>query len=777
MAIQIGKLRQWTPPGTDEAKWFFKPVKGFNYDTLKDLFTNVKDDIDKFIGKDEQYNIFYTVAHHLEGQRTMKSWQAQDIVPFDLDGIDLERIDEYPQVVADACGFDLSKTGIVYSGNGCHILVQVKQWREREFIKEGRLGYKQLYERIMSACREAGLPITKDTTAWDYARILRCPGTVNKKMIDGQEVIKEAVLIQNNLEEQTWSIPHVERPKEKHALPQGSFPLADYKTITKECDFFKWLKDSPEEVHEPHAYAMLSIAGHFNDEGATRTELWGKFASPSINSKDLEEFTLQATTASGPRTCAGIDDIWGKCKTCPHYGKVTSPILLKGPDFIGTEFMGFSTRSISGKTMVRHYDDLVKYFKRQHHYRHIAESGDIYVFNGTHYVPFLPTQVKKYAQDNFTAPVKESERVEYLKAVEASDFTPLSFLESKPEGMINFKNGVLDIEAGTLLEHSPKYNFTTVLPFDYDPEASAPAWEKFIKDVTLDRKDLADILHEYMGYCAYGGEYRYHKALVLSGGGKNGKSTFVDVLTAIMGRSNSSNVPLTSLSRDVFAMADMHGKLVNISEEEPPSCFKETGVFKNLTGNNIVRAQRKFKNPFMMLSRAKIVITYNELPFISDKTTGMRRRLLIVPFDLDLERHPEKVNSNIKDDLAKELPGIFNFVLEGWKRLHAQGGFTDSVSVKEAVKELMEADDSFSMWYEDCILETREEKDVVKTADAYNNYVEFMQTNNERNYLGRKKFSQNLKVKGYALTVVKHSGKAFRGFRGAKLVAQHVQNF
>ena len=159
--IQIGTLRTWIQKDGTESKPFFKAIKGFHYQTLKHLFDNIEGDLPKFIGDLGRDKLFYTVGHHLEGQRTKSSWQCQDIIPFDLDGIDLDRIDEYAPVVAEACDFELDKCSIVYSGNGIHTLVQVPQFggEDKEYIKEKRNGYKQLYDRIMTACKEKGLPI------------------------------------------------------------------------------------------------------------------------------------------------------------------------------------------------------------------------------------------------------------------------------------------------------------------------------------------------------------------------------------------------------------------------------------------------------------------------------------------------------------------------------------------------------------------------------------------------------------------------------------------
>ena len=505
---------------------------------------------------------------------------------------------------------------------------------------------------------------------------------------------------------------------------------------------------------------MLSITGHFNDDNKTSSEYWHKFSSPSINSKNLAEFTEQALSASGPRTCEGINDLWGKCDTCPHYKAVTSPVMLKGEEHIGSEHLGFTLKGPKGGK-IRQYDDLVKYFSRQYNYKHIAESGEIYIYDKTYYRPYLPAEVKKFSNDHFSKPVKENERMEFLKAVEANDVTPLSFLSTPPEGMINLANGVLDINTGALKPHGPNFNFTYCLPYDYIPDATCPTWDKFIDEVTLGREDLKKILEEYLGYCIYGGEYIYHKALILSGGGKNGKSTFVDVLRKLVGEMNTSNVPLVSINSNPFALAEMQRSLVNISEEEPPNCFKETGVFKNLTGNNTVMAQKKFKNPFKFLSKAKLVITYNEMPFISDTSTGMRRRLLVIPFDLDLEKNSDKVNTNIHNDLASELSGIFNRALAGYRRLKEQGGFSPSISVEASVSEVIESSNSFYLWQAER-LEKSEEDKRVKIADLYNDYRQYIDDSGERNFMGRRKFTQELKKFGIATGIVKMQGKASR---------------
>jgi len=715
---------------------FLKVIGQPTYKNHTELFNNVEKDLPDNLKE----NIFYTVAHHLKGARKYETWQGQDIIPFDLDGIDLDRIDEYPPLAANALGIDLSKTAIVYSGNGVHILVKVKLWTDKDFIKENRYSYKMLYDKIVRACKEAGLPITRDTTSWDYARVLRVPGTVNKKVKDGKEIIKECKLIQNNLEIQELEFPKNEL-KDRYSLKQGTWPKADIETITEECAFFKWLKEKPEEVHEPHAYAMLSITGHFDDDQETSKTLWERFDSPSINSKDLVEFTEQAVEMSGPRTCDGIAQIWEGCKDCPHCGRIKSPILLRSRNFIGSEHLGFTIVGANGGK-IRQYDDLVHFFHREFNY-HVTYSGKVYVFNGKHYEEYPDSKVKAIAEEYFTSPVTDRERSEFLAKVKVNYQVEESWRVSSPKGLINFQNGVLDINTKTLSDHSPEHNFFSVLPYEYDQNATAPNFEQFLNDITLNREALKNILLEYMGYSISGMEYLYNKALILSGSGKNGKSTFVNVLREVVGSNNCASISLTKASSSEYLGAELLHKMVNISEEEGVNVFKDTGMFKTLTGNSTFQARKIYESPFMMINRAKIIMTYNEMPYVGDSSKGIRRRLMIVPFELNLNSKP--TDHKLLDKLKAELPGIFNLALEGLNRLLEQDGFTHSEEVEALATETVEASNNVLVWFKDSVIITDSEEDRLTTNELYKDYQAYTEENKEGYIASRRKFMSTLK--------------------------------
>lgn len=732
MTIQIGKLRTFYSKEKEKNIPFVTLKKGFHYKSLKELFDNVQADLDNHYSEEDQYNLFYTVAHHLEGKRERSSWQGQDIIPFDLDGIDLDRIDEYPSIVAEVCGFDLDKCAIVYSGNGCHILLQVPfVGVDNEYIKRQKKGYRKLLERIELACKERNLPFDIDTTAWDYGRILRLPFTKNKKVKDGVEVVKEALLIQNNLEEQDWSIPAPPEVSKDKALTKNSFPLPDHKTVVKECHFFNWLKDSPEEVHEPHAYAMLSISGHFPDGNKTSEEYWERFSSPSINSKDLQDFTEQAITTAGPRTCEGINELFGKCGECPHYNKIQSPILIKDPNHIGTETMGFSTTTITGngnKAVKRHYEDLRLWYKREKNYIHIPNRrSTLMEFNGKFYEEVSEAHIKAIAQENFSPLVEDDKiRIQFLNQVKASPDTikPDDFLHGYKENLMNLDNGVLDLTTGELLEHSKEFGFTACMPYEYDVNAECPNWEAFLSASMRGDKDLMNLLEEMLAFVLSGMSYdKYQYYFLLIGKGFNGKSTFITLLQRMLGHGNYTAHPLEDLIDKQDARADLATSLANLVADSSASALKGKDLtrLKSWTGNDAVTGRALYKDSISFVNRSKFIFGFNDYPEIKATSTGDTRRIIAIPFDADFKGSDKSFFiKDLEKKLLAERGGILNRVVKAYDRL-LSNGFTTSSKLDSMKKDIRKSADSVYDFITDFVEYEKDSK--VFCSDIYDAYT------------------------------------------------------
>jgi len=255
--------------------------------------------------------------------------------------------------------------------------------------------------------------------------------------------------------------------------------------------------------------------------------------------------------------------------------------------------------------------------------------------------------------------------------------------------MLGMKNGLLDVEAALsgkenpLHEPTPHWFSETYLPYEYAPEAKCPKWQAFLKEVLPGREERR-MLQEFFGYClTY--DTSYHKALILVGEGANGKSVCTEVATQLLGDGNVSHVGLERFD-DRFAMAPTIGRLANIVSEIPVVKGVAEDVLKAVVSGDLIRIEFKYHNPTDARPTARLIFATNELPHFLDRSEGLWRRLLIIPFEVTIpeEQQDRKLAQNI---CGNELPGLLNWALHGLRRLREQDMFTVPDSSRELVEE------------------------------------------------------------------------------------------
>ena len=753
-----------------------RPNKGFQYFTPAVAFQSIDrllnnyDKLRDVIPESECFNVYYPLGHHDpdNATRSTETWQHQDVIAFDIDELTGDPL-EFIKPVCDALEIDMKKTAVVNSGNGLHFLIRVATISDVSFFADNKAGYKKFCARINKAIKDAGLNGKADVSIFEPARVLRLPGTKNVKQKKGGWVTKQCTVIQNSFEVQELNWPEVKtKGVERDTItPSGAI---DSQTIERECSFIANAITNCETTDEPTWYAGLSITSRFNDDNNCSRRITGSSVSPAIFNSKVDH----ALNSSGPRTCDSIATMHPGCSECKWRGRITSPIQIKSDSFIATKETGFTLNFIdkSGRMkQVRQYEDLRLFYDQKHFHKTIGSVKKVYAWNGTHYVETNEAQIKAFAETHFEPQPKENERAEFRSKVMASNYTDASFLDLVEENKINFTNGVLDLSSGDLLPHDAKRTFFNCLPYDYDSAAVCPNWENFILQMTCNRHDLVDILHEYMGFIVSGAEYKYQKALILYGSGKNGKTTFINVLRKLVGYGNSSSVQISSINKSVFAASGLHGKLVNFSEEESVQCFRDTSAFKNLTGDGTISAEFKHTNAFDMRNRAKLVISYNELPWINDTTPGMRRRLLTMPCDLDLDKAGIQVDPNIVQRLISELPGVFNHALEGWRRLERKRGFTRSQWVEAEVENLARTDPYYS-FIKDRVNRVENSESRVssnKMWDVFLNHWSEEVGDNSVTKPNKRKLNEALRKAGFAKKTMKIEGASSKGFEFCRL--------
>jgi|WetSurMetagenome_2_1015567.scaffolds.fasta_scaffold88981_2 P4 family phage/plasmid primase-like protien len=255
-----------------------------------------------------------------------------------------------------------------------------------------------------------------------------------------------------------------------------------------------------------------------------------------------------------------------------------------------------------------------------------------------------------------------------------------SFLKDFREGKyVCMKNAILNLDTRQLIDHTPDYFTTVKLPFNYEPQAKCPKFDAFLNQIMLGRQDYIDLIYEFIGYL-FRPDLAEQKFLLCFGEGANGKGVLFEVIQALVGTENCSQVPLSRFG-DRFALHSTVGKICNMTNESSQFLEDEAeNILKSFSAGDRMTIDRKHREPIEIKPTAKLLISTNALPRFNDKSQAIWRRVILVPFDFTVEEN--KQNKNLADELKEELPGILNRALTGLDRLN-KSGFTKPAGQKE----------------------------------------------------------------------------------------------
>lgn len=265
--------------------------------------------------------------------------------------------------------------------------------------------------------------------------------------------------------------------------------------------------------------------------------------------------------------------------------------------------------------------------------------------------------------------------------------------------LINLINGMLCPKTIELREHHPRYYSTNRLPYKYDKEAKCELWLKSLNEIFENDLNKINILQEYFGYCLTR-DTKQHKALLLLGESRSGKSTILHILRHMVGENNCSAVPLRDI-RNPQHTPDLINKLVNFDYDVDNKATEFEGEFKKITTGEPIRANQKYVCAFSFSPYCKLAMAANIFPRITDHSSAFYNRLILIPCDRVFS--PEEQNRDLPDQLIDELPGILNWSIEGLRRLTVRGKFEDLEFLREAVEELENENNPVNLFFEENI--------------------------------------------------------------------------
>jgi len=249
------------------------------------------------------------------------------------------------------------------------------------------------------------------------------------------------------------------------------------------------------------------------------------------------------------------------------------------------------------------------------------------------------------------------------------------------------KNGLLDVRAWltgdspVLGPHTPEWFTPVCLPYEFDPTATCPKWEEFVKWMFQHDDALIRFVQEWFGYCLML-DHSQQVFVIVVGDGANGKSVLLQTLKHLVGHKNCSSVALENFDGR-FDLAMTIGKLVNVVSEIGDVARLPEGKLKAFVSGDLMTFDRKHREPLQVNPTARLVFATNKVPTFADRSDGLWRRLIMLPCDATVA--PRDQNRELPQRLQTELSGIMNWALVGLQRLRKRGYF----EVPEASRRLL----------------------------------------------------------------------------------------
>lgn len=301
-----------------------------------------------------------------------------------------------------------------------------------------------------------------------------------------------------------------------------------------------------------------------------------------------------------------------------------------------------------------------------------------------------------------------------------ADITPpatLSPTRALPN-MLSLKSALIDLERAVrgenpIIEADPNIFVINSTRYDYDPKATCPKWDTHLERVLPDVESRG-LLQEFCGYCLTQ-DMSLQKFLLMIGDGRNGKGVTTTTLVKVIGEDNVSAVGLEMFDRP-FALIETLGKLVNICGDAPEMDKVCEGVLKSFVGGDPIYFERKYRDGFTTKPTARLIIACNEMPRFADRSLGLWRRVLMVPFNVTISEQEE--NPDLAKELEGELPGILNWCIEGLRFLRRRGRFHEPKSCETAKADMARTMNPHRTWLEDNLEPTNDPTRTTSEAEA-----------------------------------------------------------
>ena len=297
----------------------------------------------------------------------------------------------------------------------------------------------------------------------------------------------------------------------------------------------------------------------------------------------------------------------------------------------------------------------------------------------------------------------------------------------KDEKLLNTPYATYNLEKGIAGEqpHNPEdliTKITNVSPSDDGKEL----WDQCLELFFSGDKELIDYVQKVVGMAAVGKVYQEH-LIIAYGSGANGKSTFWNTISRVLGTYSgklSAETLTVGCKRNVKPeMAELKGKRLIIASEMEEGMRLNTAVVKQLCSTDEIFAEKKYKAPFAFVPSHTLVLYTNHLPKVGANDDGIWRRLIVIPFNAKIVGDSDI--KNYADYLYEKAGGyILKWVIEGAKKaIDAEFKTKLPKCVQDAINAYREENDWLGHFISECC--EVDESFTEKSGELYQKYREY----------------------------------------------------
>lgn len=378
------------------------------------------------------------------------------------------------------------------------------------------------------------------------------------------------------------------------------------------------------------------------------------------------------------------------------------------------------------------------------------QSGDLYFYNSKKniytndpdflrgYITRLLPRLKKFQKD---------EAINYI-----SDYLEYDAVEFNSDQFnVVFKNGVLNVLDLTFEEMSPEHLESIQIDAEWDEKAYSETADEFFNNATCGDAACEQLLYEAIGYSMLKTN-ELAKAFMLIGNGRNGKSTYLEIIKKILGKKNYASLSLKDMSNQ-FRISQLQGKLASLAGDISAQPISDSDLLKSISAGEDITIEKKYKDAYTGAVFATLFFACNKLPRTPDTSDGYYRRWCIVPFNADLNKISNVDGFAFKKKLLEQesINYIAHKAVMAINRvMTTTKDFTKPQAVLDTIAQYKIDNSSFLSWFHENLNGNEERiKNLTSnnTVDrAYDNYTEWCKSAN-RQCLSKTNFKSELKDK------------------------------